>query len=355
MLVRETCVSHGGVVRHGMWRLVCGVSAWLALACSDGSGATSDASGSDEADPPAPPGPAVAPVIVAELRPPATGVAPDMVDLLLSSNIDSLTVRTKITDPSGVALSDCQVTDVYRVGPSAVSWPIGGSLALPVAYDAALPDGRYVHAVSLGIGAFGNHWLQKDFSQFFGVSGGVFHSLSAEELEDLPGAGDVAPADPCPAFAAYSDEIPVDGATSRIDLDSWQDLGTIQPLRWLGSATRPFVGPLPSLLIFHALLAGRGRIQLDLITPSDDPADFDAVFPEDGRVVLDEIAPDGVTAQTWATLGGRASVRIDERGRARVELADLVFSRSRRAGGQAGERSVASASLVGDVITEQWP
>ena len=104
---------------------------------------------------------------------------------------------------------------------------------------------------------------------------------------------------------------------------------------------------------FHALLPDRGRLQLDLMTPADAPADFDATFPDDGRILLDELAP-GAPA-SWRTLSGQASVRVDAEGRARVELADIVFTRARVAPNAVEQRSVASGLLVGEIVTEEWP
>jgi hypothetical protein len=355
MWVRKSCVTCGVAVRHRRW-LVFATCVGLVFGCSDGSGLTIDASGEElpgAGDDETPGASAIAPLVVAALKPPASGTTPDALDVTLSSNLDSLSIRTKITDQQGVAWSDCEVVDVYRVGPSAVSWPIGGSLTLPLGYAAALPDGSYVHAVSLGIGAFGNRWIQTSVSQLFEVTAGVFRSMADEALPGAIGAGAApgaaAPGDPCPPLPEYTDEMPLDGATSRIDFDSWQGLGTIQPMRWLGATTRPSVGPLPSLLTFHALLAGRGRLQLDLMTPSDTPADFEATFPDAGRILLDEVV-DG-SPVTWGTLSGSATVHVDDQGRVRVSLADVVLARSRRG----AERSVASGLLVGDVVAEQWP
>jgi hypothetical protein len=360
MHVPGMCVLHGGVVRHRRLAIL-SASVWLALACSDDPGATIERTGTrpdNQAGPPAG-GTLVAPLTVAALRPPASGTTPDALEITLGSNLDSLSVRTKITDPTGVPLTECEVAEVYRVGPSAVSWPIGSALELSLGYaPAGLPDGVYVHAVSMGIGAFGNHWLPTNVSQYFALDRGVFQTLTGEEFEQATGLaepGESAVMDPCPPLPDYSDEMPADGATSRVELDSWQGLGTIQPLRWVGSATRPFVGQLPSILTFHALLAGRGRLQLDLVTPSDKPSDFEATFPEGGRVLLDEVGPDGATMLSWGTLSGTARVNVDDSGQARVDLADLVFSRSRRATNPESQRSVATAVLTGEVIAEEWP
>jgi hypothetical protein len=360
MHVSGVCVLHGGIVRHQRWGVCC-ASVWLGLACSGDPGATIEGTGTRPNNPAGAPagGTLVAPLRVADLRPPASGTTPDALEITLGSNLDSLSVRTKITDPTGMPLTECEVTEVYRVGPSAVSWPIGSALELSLGYAASgLADGVYVHAVSMGIGAFGNRWLPANVSQYFAIDRGVFQTLTGAEFEQATGLaqpGEIEVADPCPALSDYSDEMPADGATSRVELDTWRGLGTIQPLRWVGSATRPFVGQLPSILTFHALLAGRGRLQLDLMTPSDKPADFEATFPEGGRVLLDEVGPDGSTMLSWGTLSGTARVRVDDVGQARVELSDLVFSRSRRATDPESQRSVASAVLTGEVIAEEWP
>jgi len=338
---------------------------WVTCGCSDASGEPIDATGAErvgaqeeEAAPPA--GSVVAPLGLAALKAPAAGTTPDSLELTLTSNLDIVDVRTRITAADGAPLSACEMTDVFRVGPSAVSWPLGGSITVPLAYGMVLPDGAYVHAVSLGIGAFGNSWLQVNVPQYFGVSAGVLQPLTLEEFQQQSGVAAGAappsfPEDPCPELADYSDEMTFDGATSGIDFDSWQELGTIQPLRWVASATRS-VGPLPSILTFHALLPSRGRLQLDLLAPADAPGDFDATFPEGGRILLDELGPDGSLLASWKTLGGRASVRIDEQGRVRIELADIVFS-ARAAVDATGarERTVTSGVLVGDVVAEEWP
>jgi hypothetical protein len=351
-------VLHGGVVRHRRWGIL-GASVWLALACSDDPGVRIERSDPRPDNPGGPPPGAalVAPLTLGELLPPALGTTPDALEITLGSNLDSLSVRTKVTDRMGVPMTQCEVAEVYRVGPTAVSWPIGSALLLPLAYpDTTLPDGEYVHAVSIGIGAFGNHWRQTNVSQYFAVERGVLRAVTGEGVEQAAGLGEAnAAADPCPPLPEYSDEMAAEGATSRVELDAWRGLGTIQPLRWVGSATRPFVGQLPSILTFHALLAGRGRLQLDLVTPSDKPSDFDTTFPAGGRVLLDEIDPDGATVLSWGTLGGTARVRVDGAGQARVELADLVFSEAPRATDPESQRSVASAVLTGEVIAEEWP
>ena len=353
------------VVRYGLRpSLVSTLAVATLIACSDGQSVPVDGSGVErdgdatEASAPAPGGALIAPLVLGDLVAPRSGTPPDVLEITLSSNLDTVSVRSTITDRDGVAISPCVVHDVFRVGPSAVDWPIGGARVLPLEYGAQLADGAYVHAVTFGIGAFGNRWLQVNVPQYFEISGGSLEPLTADEFERAggtlvaPGSPAAAP-QPCPALSDYSDEMTFDGATSSVDFDSWRELGTIQPLRWVASATRPFVGSLPSMLTFHALLPDRGRLQLDLMTPADTPANFDASFPQDGRILLDELGP-GAPA-SWRTLSGQASVRIDSEGRARVELADIVFARARVAPDSMEQRSVASGLLVGEIVTEEWP
>ena len=338
------------------------MAAVLCLGCSSGSSEPIDARGTEEpgggsGDELATGGAVIAPLVLGALQAPASGTTPDALEITLSSNLDTISVRSKVTDPHGSAVSGCEVTDLFRVGPSAVDWAIGTPRTVPLAYGTALADGVYWHAVSMGIGAFGNPWLQTSVLQPFEVAGGELRPLTEREFQAAVGvqeeAGDT-PVDPCPPLPDYTDEMATDGPTSSIDLAPWQGLGTIQPLRWVESATRPLVGPLPSLLTFHALLAERGRLQLDIITPSETPADFDAVFPDDGRILLDELEPGDVAASSWTTASGGAHVRVDEQGRVRVELTDIVFTRAGR-GPAAAPRSVESGLLVGEVVAEEWP
>ena len=345
-----------GLVRGVGGSLVAGV---LSLGCSSGSSEPIDASGTKqpaEGDELAAGGAVVAPLILGALEAPASGSTPDAIEITLSSNLDTISVRSKLTDPRGAAVSDCEVTDLFRVGPSAVDWAIGTSRTVPLAYGTALADGVYWHAVSMGIGAYGNHWLQTSVLQPFEVARGVLRPLTEQEFQTAVGDQEEAGVtpDPCPPLPDYTDEMTGDGATSSIDLAPWQGLGTIQPLRWVESATRPLVGPLPSLLTFHALVADRGRLQLDIITPSETPADFDASFPDDGRILLDELQPGDAVASSWATASGSAHVRIDDQGRVRVELTDIVFNRAGR-GPAAAPRNVESGLLVGEVVAEEWP
>lgn len=361
----QLCAVRDGDVRHGLRPLLASTLVLATLiGCSDGANVAVDGSGAErdgaatEPSAPAPGGALVAPLKLGELVAPRSGTTPDALELTLSSNLDTISVRSTVTDSDGVAVSSCVVHDVYRVGPSAVDWPIGGARVLPLEYRAQLPDGVYVHAVSFGIGAFGNRWLQVNIPQHFEISGGSLAPLTADEFQQAGGTAGAlgaatASSDPCPALSDYSDEMPSDGATSSVDFDSWRALGTIQPLRWVASATRPFVGALPSMLTFHALLPDRGRLQLDLMTPADAPADFDATFPQDGRILLDELWPGALAS--WRTLSGRASVRIDGEGRARIELADIVFTRARVAPDSVEQRSVTSGLLVGEIVTEEWP
>jgi hypothetical protein len=357
---RQLGAARGAGVRCGTWILLA-LSA-VALGCSSADSPDLDGNaapdGTANDGPPASGGALVAPLVLGELVAPRSGTTPDALEITLSSNLDSVSVRSRITDRDGAVVSNCLVNDVFRVGPSAIQWPIGSALSLPLEYSAALSDGVYVHAVSFGIGAFGNRWLQVGIPQYFEISGSSLAPLTAEQFESAGGSpiepgGAAAPGEPCPALPDYSDAMTVDGATSSVDFDSWQELGTIQPLRWVASAQRPFVGALPSLLTFHALLPDRGRLQLDLMTPGDTPADFDATFPEDGRILLDELGP--AATASWRTLSGKASVRIDAGGRARVELADIVFTRAHVAPEAAEQRSVASGLLVGEIVGEEWP
>jgi len=362
MRERQLCAVRDAGVRYGVCSLPASTLALvLAIACSDGANVAVDGSGverDDAANAPAPGGALVAPLVLGELSAPLSGTTPDALELILSSNLDTVSVRSRITDRDGAAISSCVVHDVYRVGPSAVDWPIGGARVLPLEYGAQLSDGLYTHAVSFGIGAFGNRWLRVNIPQYFEITGGSLQALTAEEFQlagGTTGALEAAAAspEPCPALSEYSDEMTSEGATSSVDFDSWQGLGTIQPLRWVASATRPFVGALPSMLTFHALLPNRGRLQLDLMTPADAPTDFDATFPEQGRILLDELGPGA--AASWRTLSGTARVRVDGEGRARVELADIVFKRARVAPDSVEQRSVASGLLVGEIVTEEWP
>lgn len=360
---RGPCAGNGGGVRYGQWRLaVLALTGVTLVGCSDGASVAVDGSGverdgaASEAMAPTPGGALVAPLVLGDLVAPRSGTTPDVLELTLSSNLDTVSVRSTITDRSGVAVTSCVMHDIFRVGPSAVDWPIGAARVLQLDYGAQLPDGIYVHAVSFGIGAFGNRWLQVNVPQYFEISGGALEPRAADELQGAGGTASAPEAttpSPCPALTDYSDEMTFDGATSSVDFGSWRELGTIQPLRWVASATRPFVGPLPSMLTFHALLPERGRLQLDLMTPADVPADFDATFPADGRILLDELGP-GAPA-SWRTLSGQARVRIDSQGRARVELEDIVFARARVARDAMEQRSVASGLLVGEIVTEEWP
>jgi hypothetical protein len=167
------------------------------------------------------------------------------------------------------------------------------------------------------------------------------------------------PRDPCPPPAILTDVMTGEGATSRVDFDSWSGVDTIQPFRWRSSLPTADGASTEPTLVFHARDDAAGRIRFDLLVPSEVPAtDFEADIGGAARVMLDEAGevdargwPSSARA-SWSGQSGRVAVHIEPGGMLRVELIDVVLTKSRLVTEPEVTRTVTSDSISGAWVLE---
>ena len=365
----KTAVRNAG---QSTWWLVAG--AGLLAACgSDGAQPTADST-VGASDSPTPPqlggqsgvegGPEL-PLIVAELRELANRTTPDAIEIELRANFDHVAIRAHLLEAGGNPITSCQVADVYRIGRNAVSWPIGGTFTLPLAYPEALPPGLYVQSVRIYMnGAELDAPGESQVYQYFEVIGGGLHPITSTEYSDrvMPvmydsngepyyTGGSVSPdyeppPEPCPKPEPYSDEVSMDEAMSSVDFDSWANVGTRQPFRWNPSPPAPPGGSSPPSLELRARNAAGGRMRLMILAPV---AELGSAFEvslggPSGQATLALVEPDLVG---WYGSAGRISVQPAGSARLRVEFSEVVLDKSRMITEPEVTRAVAAGSIVG--------
>jgi hypothetical protein len=318
------------------------------------------------------------PLAILDLPALPSRTTPDAISIELAQNVDQLKLQLYLNDARGLPVSACRTLDIYRVGPNAVTWPLGASLTLPLGYAEALPDGLYTQTVYMLLGA-GDYDVPYEMAtvHYFEVDAGSLRPISSAEFSDavtsttlgpngeieIVGAGappeGERPRDPCPPPAILTEVITGVGSTSRVDFDAWSAVDTIQPFRWRSSLPLDGGSRTEPTLVFYARNAAAGRIRFELPVPSEVPeSDFDADIAGAARVTIDE--PGEVTARGWPSSArtswygqsGRVGVHIEPGGTLRVELTDIVLTRSRAVTEPEVTRTVASGSISGAWVLE---
>lgn len=263
---------------------------------SDGDGSGSDGKGSDSDDVESPSGgeggeQGPEPMLrIGELGELPARTTPEALGLELVQDIDHVQIHATLEDAAGSPVSECREFDVYRVGPSAVSWPLGTTLLLPLDYTETLPPGIYTQTLRLLMSAGDYVPLDDRTAHFFEVDANGLHPITSTEYTALvtpttngpngPEYVGVAarelPPDPCPPFALPTDVMTGREGTSRVDFDAWSNIDTIQPFRWHPATSGQNRGVGVPVLEFYARDASAARIALDIDAPSDMPdSDFE--------------------------------------------------------------------------------
>lgn len=300
---------------------------------------------------------------------------PGALSLELVQNVDHVSVRLNLDDARGFPASSCQTLDIYRVGPNALTWPLGGTLTLPLAYSETLPPGIYTQTVRLRISAGDYDFaLDERMAHFFEVDADGLHPITSSEYsaavnpttngangpEYVAPAPRESPPDPCPPLAIPTDVMLGEGATSTVDFDTWTNVGTIQPFRWHAAASgRNRSGGVPEFE-FHARDAASARIHLTIAAPSDVPdGDFETALGLGGASHLwleepGEVDAQGsaLSAQTrWSSISGQLTAHV-EGDTLSVQLTDVVLGKSRMVTEPEVTRTISSGSLRGAWIAE---
>jgi hypothetical protein len=159
------------------------------------------------------------------------------------------------------------------------------------------------------------------------------------------------PPDPCTAPAPYTDVISGETASepafSRVDVDSWQNVTTIQPLRWYRTVVPERGAPSPPRLVFLAQDANGAGIRWDIQVPTDEPAAFEATG---GRLSVSALQDPDTRPTGWSGSAMNVAVSLDGPTRLRVQLSNIVLEKGRLNDEPRVTRTLDSASIVGEWI-----
>jgi hypothetical protein len=266
-------------------------------------------------------------------------------------------VQAYIDNVNRVPQTGCQEADLWRVGPRAVEWPASSTLVLPLDYASSLPDGVYAEQLQgrvlyydRGLRVSGS--LRRSFLGFEVVQGAL-RPLSAQAYLDyarpriprdeygnvilMPSAG--VPPSPCLDSPAV-DDTPLEGASTIVDFDTWENAGSLQPFR---------VDVASKTLSYRTTSSADLTLQLELALPFDiSSGEAHVTFGGASSSILELSPPSpGSRADFWFAASGSALIRSLEDGRLSVELSDVVLQNESDA---TPRRPVPPGSIVGDWI-----
>jgi hypothetical protein len=324
------------------------------------------------------PGPPPA-LVISELPELLPSTTPDSITLELLSEVDHVGVRAFLQDVEENDLEGCQSAEIYRVGKNAVDWPVGDTFTLPLSYDRVLAPGVYSQHVQVYLNGHDlDRTGRESQTHLFEVSEGSLRPLTIQEYGDIvdpvtygadgvpyrlgesaPYADESAPPapPPCPEPEPYSDEVTPEAALSSVSFDSWQNVQTVQPLRWLPPKTW---ASARHTLEFSARSAAGQRLRFEVSAPF--PSELESEFEVSLASTLD---PDGNSRSSqgwlelderdgtsWLSIAGRIRVQPRADGQVSVELFDIVLDKSRLATQPQVTRTVATGVIVGSRIVD---
>jgi hypothetical protein len=294
---------------------------------------------------------------------------PDAVCVRLQSDLDYVSVQARIKGPGYT--SGCQLTELYRIGPAAQPWAVGDIQRFPLDYTDVLAPGLYTQEVRVWWSARGNlnGPLEMSMTHPFEVAATGLQPLSNMEYDAALMSGCYppgnlscilmkhppvpSPPDPCLPPAAYTDivsgETASETAISRIDVDAWQNVTTIQPLRWRRSIVNEHGAPSRPRLEFQAHDANGAAIHLEIGVATDEPAAFEATG---GLLLLTEPHEPRTRGTRWSSSSMRVGVSLDGPTPLRVQLSNVVLEKDRLNDEPRVTRTLDSASIVGEWIQQ---
>ena len=292
---------------------------------------------------------------------------PDAVCVRLQSDLDYVLVQARIKGPGYT--SSCQLTELYRIGPAAQPWEVWDIHRFPLEYSEVLPPGLYAQEVKVWEMArrFARGPAGPQLTQPFEVDATGLQPLSLEDYDlaitgrrrptdtYYPSTGPYVPplSNPCPLPASYTDvlsgEAASETATSQVDVDPWQGVTTLQPLRWYRAVVQEHVAPTLPRLEFGARDAAGAAIDCDIQVASDEPAAFES---NGGRLTLSEPHEPDTRPTKWSGSAMNVSVSLDGPTRLRVQFSNIVLEKDRLIDEPRVTRTLDSASIVGEWIQQ---
>ena len=154
---------------------------------------------------------------------------------------------------------------------------------------------------------------------------------------------------PAPCTDVISSETTSELATSQVDLDAWQNVATIQPLRWYPRVVREYGPPTPSRLVFGATDASGAAISLNILVTTDAPSAFET---SGGLLILTDPHEPETRGTAWSSTSLTVSASLDGTTRLRVQLSNIVLEKDRLITEPLVTRTLSSASIVGEWIQQ---
>lgn len=306
--------------------------------------------------------------IARELSASPSSTTPEEILLRLHTNLDHVRVDAYLTDIYANPISGCQSADIYRIGNAAVSWPVGDTHDVPLSYEQVLEPGLYVQKVAAycDLGEIGRITHRRE--RYFEVTGAGMQPMGGAEYLERLDAGlydyarepSVPPAIPCDEPPPPSDEVAPADATSSVDIDSWVNVSTRQPWRWVRAECAPYMVTTRHSLDYHAQNAAGQHLSVGISFVPEEPARaFEAsgewnFVPHgltDGtsmRLVLEEADGTG-----WE-LSSASNVRVQqgEGDQLLVTLSDVVLQSRMTTTEPVVTRTIGTGRIMGRLISE---
>jgi hypothetical protein len=325
--------------------------AWLVAAASlgcDGSDANAAPEGGGAAGRHCPRGVKDPPAIVAWPEPQATaGSTPKEIELCLNQEVDRFSLRTQVLTAAEVPVTSCLTREVSMIGRAPVDWARGTVRSIPLDYPEDLPRGMYIEFGFLVVEsvAYDSLVVDRTFRLFEvkanGIEPTVLSAVQASAADEAPPAT-LARCPELPTFGDRpNDELPADDTISRIDVDDWSGVSTLQPLRHEIIDTDENRTRYSSLS-FSAWNGGGARIELHM--------EYQPVsgVPFEGPVQLTLTEADPVHG-IWSSRSGHAVV-VDRGGEElEVQLPDVVLEKGAMIDEPKVTRALPQGSIAGHV------
>jgi hypothetical protein len=125
-------------------------------------------------------------VLLQELTEQPSRTTPAALTLERHGSFDYVEVRAHVRDVDDLPVTGCQFVEIYRVGQSAVDWPLGGAVSVPLDYGEVLAPGVYYQLVRL----YAHYGSLPDAveivqSNYFEVRDGGLRPITSAEFSDI--------------------------------------------------------------------------------------------------------------------------------------------------------------------------
>lgn len=278
-----------------------------------------------------------------ELKPSSTSTTE--LTICLNQNVDRLLLMSQVLRRGGPVTS-CVIREVLRIGREPTPWQMGTVRAFELSYPEALPPGKYEELITAIVATSGYDYFQMErTARLFELDAAGLRPIVSDRYELEPeSAAPLASTAPCPALQTFgdipNDELPAGQTVSVVDVDEWNEVSTIQPLRHeVDDLEQPML--VSSALSFAAYASNGARIQLQLEYL---PRAGEAFESEQFSLVLSNA--DGIQ---WYSRSGRIGVQPLGGEQLEVRLSGVVLEKGRTIDEPAVTRSLPDGTITAPV------